>query len=182
MRIPQQLPQFKSEQTLIIVAGKQDAIFYKTENGFLEKIDIFKIPKPHYSDNEGYFIRRGRGVVMSSGAPRELDDRDIIRDFIHELKTRFKKIIFTPTKIYLFAPGRTKNVIRGALPAYWKKKLVSVVDGNYFYRHPLYFLRKIDEIEIKKKNRIGERLVPEPEAERILEISRQARTVIRGRP
>ena len=107
MKIPRQFKQFHDEPALIIVAGRQDALLYSANNGMIDRVDAVKIPTPHYSDREGAFQTRRKGMIVRSGAPRELRDRDIIRDFIHELGKRMKKLSFSISKTYIFAPDQT---------------------------------------------------------------------------
>lgn len=174
MKIPNNLPQFNDEEVLIIVAGRQDAIFYKAGNGTLFRLDAFKIPTPHYSDHEGEFKKRGRGITLSSGGIRELRDEDIIRDFLREFKQRIKKICES-SKIYIFAPNQTKNRITCVLPTKWQKKVWKVAEGNYYYCHPLYIIKRISQIEVRSPV-----LLIDPEAQKILKKSEQARTVMRA--
>jgi len=144
MKIPRDLPQFKDETAFIIVAGKQNAVFYTAADATIEQVDAFKIPKPKYSDNEGGFETRGRGMLISSGSVRELQDADIIRDFLRELQLRFKKIPAF-SRLYIFAPQQTKNKIQKVLPSEWKKKINAIIDGNYYFRHPTFILKKLSE-------------------------------------
>ncbi len=146
MKIPRNLPQFEADTTLIIVAGRQDAVFYKVARGIIDRLDVFKIPRPHYSDNEGDFRMSGKGVFISSGGVQEPKNEKIIKDFIHELKQRIKKIKECE-RIYIFAPSKTKNRIQSALPIVWQKRVVKIIAGNYYYHPPLSILKKISQIE-----------------------------------
>jgi hypothetical protein len=144
MKIPNKFKQFEDRPSIIIVAGRQDAAIYKCSGGFLERLDAFKIPTPHYSDREGAFKTRGRGVTTRSGGVREIRDDDIIRDFLSEFKKRIKKIAKNDfDSVYITAPAKTKNRIKEILPTRLRQKVVSIIEGNYFYRHPLFILEKI---------------------------------------
>lgn len=142
MKIPRDLPQFDDGKTCIIIAGRQDAILYTAENGVISRLLNFKIPRPHYSDREGEFKTRGRGITISSGAVKELKKHDIIRDFIREFKQRIKRVPEC-VRIYIFAPADTKKKIVPALPKAWQKKVEKVIAGNYYYLHPLRVISKI---------------------------------------
>lgn len=144
MKIPHPLPQFKNRRTCIIVAGKQTAALYIAADGVIERIDSIKIPAPHYSDDEGRFGRRGRGTVIGSGAPKEIDDQDIIRDFLKEFKEKIK-MISDIDEIYILAPDQTKKKIEDALPSTWKEKPRTLISGNYYYRAPTDIVRRISE-------------------------------------
>lgn len=147
MKIPRELPQFKDETAFIIVAGKQDAAFYTASNGTIERTDAFKIPRPTYSDNEGIYRTKGRGVATSSGSAKELQDDNVINDFLREFKKRIKKVSDF-SSLYVFAPQQTKNKIKALLPNQWDKKVAAVIEGNYYFRHPTFILKKLAEIEL----------------------------------
>lgn len=147
MKIPRELPQFKDENAFIIVTGKQDAAFYKASDGIIEKVDAFKIPRPTYSDNEGIYRTKGRGVATSSGSAKELQDENVIRDFLREFKKRIRKISDFST-IYIFSPHQIKNRVRAALPNEWKMKVGALIEGNYYFRHPTFILKKLGETEM----------------------------------
>jgi hypothetical protein len=133
MRIPKHLIQFREEPTLLLVTGKQDAVIYKAFRGTLEKLTSFKIPRPHYSDNEG-----------TASTPHELRDRDIIRDFLHELNARLKSIGTVGYKaLYLFTPSNVKNKIQNGLPQPLQAILKGVIEGNYYNFSPSQILAKI---------------------------------------
>lgn len=143
MKIPRQLPQFTDYPALLVVAGRQTAIFYRVAAGLLEKLDDFQIETPQYSDNEGQFRVRGKGMTMKSGAPRELERADIIRDFLREFKKRLQDLPGDFHELWLFAPPRTKNEIQAVLPVTWRSKLKRVIPGNYSSRPPLELLAKL---------------------------------------
>jgi hypothetical protein len=126
VQIPRQLPQFKDRSALLIVAGRQDAIFYQVANGRLEALDDFKIQRPQLFAEESQRPARA----------------EIIRDFLREFKRRLK---FLPdcTEVWLFAPSRTKNELLRALPAPRRLRLRRVIPGNYYPRSPLELLHKL---------------------------------------
>lgn len=143
MKIPEPLHQFKDEDALIVVSGRQDAAFYEAQNGILTEIDSFKIPTPHYSDHEGEIRVSSRGAGIRSGGTRELRHQDIIRDFMHEFKRRIKKLPATFSKIYVFAPHQTKNKISDILFEWVQRKADTIIEGNFYYHHPLKVIGRI---------------------------------------
>lgn len=145
MKISDNFTKLKEEKALVIVTGKQDAIFYGIEGGRIEKLDAFKIPTPRYSDNEGYTKVRGKGMTFSSGWVRELKDEDVIKEFLLEFKERIKKIPNGWKKVYLFVPSQNKNDVREALPKSYAEKLEKEINGNYFYRSPQDLLELLKE-------------------------------------
>lgn len=133
MRIPKNLKHLtrKNEDALLLVTGKQDAVIYKASKGQLEKLDSFKLPTPHFSDNEN------RGI-------KEIQDRDTVRDFMHELLIHLKNISADKIpSIYLFTPSNVKNRIMNALPTELRKHIKAVVEGNYFNMAPADLMLKL---------------------------------------
>lgn len=141
MKISNKFKKLQEEDAFLVVAGKQDAAFYTLQDGEIERVDAFKIPTPRYSDNEGH----SRHSLVASSWTKEVEDRDIIREFIQEFKTRLKKVDPKFKKLYLFVPSQTKNAVRKALPRTFKDKLAKEVSGNYYYRSPQHLLEKLSK-------------------------------------
>lgn len=172
MRISKTLPQFNKEPSLFVVTGKQDAVFYKAYDGTIEPIGEFRIPKPKYSDREGHY--RTTGDVVSSGG-RERRDDFIIRDFLTELKTHLKGMHAADySKMYVFAPSKVKNFIIDAVPPPLRKKTAAVIEGNFYKSTPADIIQKVAPIAASSQRFIN------PEAQKILDRSRQARDVVGG--
>jgi len=166
MKIPQNLNQFKREPALLIVTGRQEAVLYRAHDGKLDKLDSFRTEKPHYSDREGEFKQRGGGVTITTGSVLEIDDKDIIRDFLQEFSQHIKKI--PKFKIaFVFAPGQIKNKLVKALPADWQKKVRETIVGSYYRYHPLKLLEMI------ARQNEGHTTPGDPEAQKILSKPKQ---------
>jgi hypothetical protein len=142
MKIPRKLRR-KDEDALLIVSGKQSAAFYHVYGSHIDFLDSFVVAKPEYTDFEGEFKVRGRGINVSSGSIKETDDESIIRHFLRELKLRMHKQSFHIAKIYLLAPAQTKNKIRQALPSDSRDKVKSIISGNFSRFHPLDLLKRL---------------------------------------
>jgi hypothetical protein len=143
MKISNKFSRLKEEEALIIVASKQAAIFYEISGGHMSKLDAFKIPRTRYSDNEGQFRSRSRGNLGGVSSSHEVEDEDVIREFIKEFKKRIKDIKSKASHIYLLAPDKTKNRIPRAFPVEWRGKLKATIAGNYYYRSEAFILEKI---------------------------------------
>jgi hypothetical protein len=150
MRIPKNLKHLgrKDEDSLLLVTGKQDAVIYKASKGYLYKLDSFKLSTPVYSDNEGKGGATGSGTGRGHGqrsmVQKELQDRDIVRDFIHELIIHLKNIGADKIpSIYLFTPSYVKNQIMNALPTDLRHHIKAVVEGNYFNMAPSELMLKL---------------------------------------
>jgi hypothetical protein len=177
MKIPHQLPQFAASHTFIIVAGKQDAHMYHAGDGEIYLIDSIKIPRPHYSDNEGRSKARSHnGGSIRSGTATEVRDQEIISDFIRELKHHVHKVRSDMyAEVAVLAPSKTKNEIVNALPDQLKRKVTNVIEGNYGHATPLEVIQKL-------YYRKDEKTMPaDKEAQRILEMSEQAHQVTKTR-
>jgi hypothetical protein len=143
MKIPKTFQKLEDGEVLLIVSGKQGAAFYHLHGESIDLVDNFKIDKPEYTDFEGEFKVRGRGITVSSGSIKESDDQGLIRQFLKELKHRFSGLKFAVSKIYLLAPPQTKNKIKAALPAESRDKVEKVVSGNFSRFHPIQLLERV---------------------------------------
>jgi hypothetical protein len=176
MLVPQTLPQFNNRKALVVVTGKQDARFYRISEGIFIEFDNFKIPRPHYSDKEGYFRSRSKGITMSSGAVRELQDEIVIGDFVREFRRHIKAAGNGFDEVYFFTPSTVKKALLDALPASLKGKIHAIFEGNHYKTSPLGLLSRIkNEIESTHVTLRSE------EAQKIISKSRTARSVIRGK-
>ncbi|HAO64978.1 TPA: hypothetical protein DCQ44_03290 [Candidatus Taylorbacteria bacterium] len=147
MKIPTDLSKkIDEEPTLIIVAGRQDAVLYKTNKGTVVELDEFIIPKPNYGDHKAEIKKKAKGKTTGSHEVWNRDNSDVVKYFLKELKRRIKKVTGFE-RLYILAPSQTKNKIKAALPTAWHKKIRLIIDGNYFYRHPLFILKKIVDNE-----------------------------------
>lgn len=166
-KIPNRLRSL-GDNTFLIVAGRQDAVFYSASDGEIRRLDAFKVPRPHYSDREGEFKTRSRraGVVRSGGV-REYGDENIIRDFLKEFRERFKAFRGRFERIFLFAPPEMQRKIAAVVPESERRKIEGAYDGNFYYRHPLSLLERIEEAK-------PERFAPLSDDEaKILRVPRQ---------
>jgi hypothetical protein len=161
MKIPRKLEQFDGSKALIVVSGKQEALFYSANKGTIEKLAEIGIPRPRYSDHEGEFKVRGRGLTVSSGSPVEFHDYEVIQEFIQECKKRMKEI-GEFDEVYIFASEKVKNKIGSCVPSSMKSKVKAVIEGNYFNHRPLELIEKISAA-----NR-HEKMPLDPEAQKIM--------------
>ena len=136
---------FETGHYLMIVAGKQDAVFYSIGDGFITRLRGFRIERPRYSDNEGRFDMRAGGKLLRTGSVRERHDEAILTDFIHELKLHIHGMHGHYDGLYIFAPAQTKRRIPEALPDQLKRKIRCVVQGNYYHTNPRLLLTKLIE-------------------------------------
>lgn len=151
MHIPQELPQFTDNKSLIIVASRQNGILYTAHNGEMEKVVEWEIKDPQYSDKEGT-VEGGRwksgiramGGIFRGGMPKEnikeTVEKDFLKEFDEHLKNNWDP---TYTGIYLFASPYVVNDIPKRMTQEQNNKIKKTVEGNYIKIHPVELLKKL---------------------------------------
>jgi len=142
MKIKKQLPQFDEHPALLIVLGGREGVFYFAKDGQIEQVGSSSVSVPKYSDNEGFFRTRGRGGMSISGSVREFDKNELQKKFANACVSTLKQIqkAHSFEETYLFVPARLKNLIKEALPARVRKKIVKTKTGNHHEKHPFEIL------------------------------------------
>ncbi|MDP3953918.1 MAG: host attachment protein [bacterium] len=143
MQIPQQLPQFEDEKTLLIVSGNQSGLFYIAQNGMIEKINEMSIETPKYSDKEGFSSNRSTNMgVISSGSSTETDKHVVWNKFIKEaseyISELHKKSEFE--KIWLYCAPEIINDFRKGLPGPVASLVEKEFRGTYLKLSPVELL------------------------------------------
>ncbi len=146
MKISTHLPQFNAS-TLIVVAGKQEGVFFLAHDGKVEEIDALKLPKPTYTDREGQFMTRGNGKTYGTGAVYESDDDETTKQFIKKISDCTTDLVakFKLQRIYLFCPTYLSNQFEASLPKDIQSKIEYIFYGNYHRQHPFVLLSKVQE-------------------------------------
>lgn len=144
MKIPKELS-LAEKNILLVVTGKQEAKFFSIKNNTIELIDIIKISNPKYSDDEGFFMKQSHGSIISATNFEKRDAKPVIREFLTVFRERIKKIqpSYLLEDIYLFTPANMKNIIINQFPTKTKHNIKHLIEGNFFYRHPLDLIKKI---------------------------------------
>lgn len=147
MQIKSQLPQYEGQSILMVATGTHAGVIYLAGDGEVRKLKAFRVAKPKYSDKEGFSKNRRTGVT---GSVRELDRRDLERDFLKEAVREIRAAAGSKkiTDVILFAPPELKADLSAALPSRLKSKLVAVISGNYHEHHP-FELIQIAERKLK---------------------------------
>jgi len=147
MEISSKLPQFTQKSALIVVASKQEAVFYWASKGVLERARSFLIEKPRYSDREGFFVRTGLGRFFGAGSSYEGVKKKVLQDFHKEYEESIKELSkrYNPDLVYFFASPYVVNDVQEELPPQWRGKIKDVFQGNYVKRHPFDLLKRIAE-------------------------------------
>ncbi len=158
MKISEKLPQF-TKKSLIVVAGGQSAEIYFAHQGVIDKIDSIELENQKYSDKEGFFARRGKGMNFGSGSVLEENKQAFIHKFLKELRALIDKHFEEkdPENIYIFSPEHMKNDLFESLSKEMQSRIALSLNGNFTEFHPFDFLKKIKkEIDGKKPNVISE--------------------------
>lgn len=156
MKISNDFPILQKENALMIVSGKQAGKIYRLRNGKLVERESLEISTPTYSDNEGFFMRRGNGRTMGTGSVLEIDSQLVITEYTKQLAKELKSIKRPYDGIYLFVPKYVSNAVKDALPKTVQKKILREFNGNFIKEHPSELLQKIKnqrDKAVKKKSR-----------------------------
>lgn len=128
------------------------------------------VSRPEFTDKAGHFKTRAGDGVIRSGSVVEDTGKMVRRDFLRELGKLLKsQTIDDADSIYVFAPSPMKNDVKSAFPNGTHRKVLTVIEGNYFRKHEFDILKRIAEFERRTPaNR------PRKEVTRILGIGRRS--------
>jgi hypothetical protein len=154
MIISEKLLQF-NKRSLFVVAGRKKVYFYLAFNGKIDKIDSIEMEEPTYSDNEGFFMRLGRGKFFGSGSVLEENKIEIERKFLKEIKEKTELLSRKEEieEVYLFASGYIENGLPQSLPDNIKNMISFSFRGNYVKEHPFDLIKKIQKKSESKKTK-----------------------------
>ena len=177
MKIPQKFSSLQKENAFIIVAGKEEAVFYEISNEEISKKLEIRLPKER-EERGGFFARGGRGRIFEMGGVFEPKKRKKIRKLIEEIEKNFKDILEKDAKekIYLFAPAYLSKKLTSAIEKRVNKKVQLIEKGNFLSSHPLELL------ELITKQREAKKVVPiSEEAKKLLDKFKAARHFFKKR-
>lgn len=167
MQIEKNLPQFAGEKVLLIVAGETTARFFIAGDGIIEEAEPLQIPRVHYSDKEGFFIK-GAGVQKTSGSVREEDRRSAQAEFLQDLVVEVQRLHTHDHfhSLYLFSPDYMSKETKEVLPADLRSLIKMEFPGNLAWKHPFDFLRAIKS---RQEGRSRMLKIALPEARKLLD-------------
>jgi len=184
MKISKNLLQFNRQKALIIVSGRTAVRFLYAHQGEIKELDRFRFPRRLYTDREGFFKTKVRGLgTMYSGSVLESkkaqQEKKLLKKITDKVKSYNKKLNITG--IYLFAPDYMKGQAREAVPRYLQKKIRGCLYGNYLKSKLLKFPHLIGKKQRRKRK---QKSSPEMsrEARKIIKRSKSARKKIKGKP
>ncbi|MDO8425689.1 MAG: host attachment protein [bacterium] len=144
MQITTNLQQFNHAPALFIVCGTQEAKIYDACDGVIEELDEFRIPKPGFTDHEG-FSASGHGAEYTSGAGDEIDQEQRRKEFVKALVEHLKEVATRrPYElVYLFVPQHVHRAVRDAVPHALQPKIAKEIHGNHCEAHPHELIRMV---------------------------------------
>lgn len=148
MQIPQNLPQFEENKTLIIVASTQSANLYVANNGDIELATEVRTEKIDHDDQEGHFERRSHGKQLGSASAETDESQKIKKRFHGNLKEALESLnIEEMTQTILLSSPQDKADTKKQLPHRLAVTLALEINGNFVGEHPKKILEKINESE-----------------------------------
>ncbi len=145
MKIPQRLPQFENEPTLIVVTGGRTGTVWSVEDGVIERLETYQTPIVSYSDNEGQFMQRGRDGVYAVGSVRE-PHHELVRarhvlTLVAGIRRAAKDMAFEA--IVVCAPTYLLPPLLRRLPYTLHDKVRATIPANLVGTHPIALLERI---------------------------------------
>ncbi len=146
MKIKQPLQTFAGKSVLMIVTGRWDGVVYHAGDGEITELKKFRVPKPKYSDAEGFSSSKGRGSFRA-GSERELNRMKLDEAFVKEA-VKFVKQAAGSKKydaVFVFSPPELKQSLPAALPYSLRSKIRGTIVGNYHEHHPFDLVKLADK-------------------------------------
>ncbi|MEK7615774.1 MAG: hypothetical protein AAB420_01030 [Patescibacteria group bacterium] len=136
-QIPSHLDQFADETALIIIAAKQEGRIFRASNGELEMIEKFRIPTPHFSDNEALPNERGEqhNTVQVKIHHEYLEH---FKNALHVLAPMLK-----PTHAYLFGPKHTVDELEHIMKPIFGALPIKTIIGIFTEESPFELIERI---------------------------------------
>jgi len=94
MKISENFYQFKDEKALIIISGTEEAKIFEGENGIMNSLGSINAQEIKYSDKEGFFASRVRGISSALKAKGiGLGSGSTLKDVNRKERTEFLKML-----------------------------------------------------------------------------------------
>lgn len=137
MKLSHNLPQFEGTPTLLVVSGWQSGKVFYALNGNIVLDGEVLVPDHRYSDREGHFKMRTRGVVQS-GSVYEQKKEHIRKEFLGKFVSCIDNVVkrHNIKEIHIFSPPEGLHDLEKAFPAHLKKYIRGSYSGNYIHHKP----------------------------------------------
>ncbi len=141
--------QIKHYPSLLLIASIYEANWYELEKNSIKLINSLSKDKSSYTDREGYFITRGRGVKLQGGQPDSVSDLRMQKreDNVSEYARKTNELLRQKPYVHFCCalPQRLKGFFDDELQAP-NKMDIRYLFGNFTY---LENKEKIREIFLK---------------------------------
>ncbi len=149
MKIPNQFHQFDGAHSLIVVAGKQDARIFDAHDGIVDELASVKLNHSDFFNDGPFYKAHSQGGMTRSGPVREVQDQQVVSQFIKELKKHLDKVrADVYSEVHVLAPSKSKNEIVKAMSSDLKSKVASVTEGNYCNESIVDIVRKVHKTDV----------------------------------
>ncbi len=164
MKLSQELPQFENKPVLLLVCGWQSGKIFYALNGEIVLVQEIDVPDHHYSDREGHFKMRTRGIVQS-GSVYEQKKEHIRKEFLGEYVSSIDNAVkkYNAKELYLFSPPEGMHDLQDVLPPRFRRRVRGRYSGNYIHHKPDKIVALIKDKKLKPVQLMSE------EAKKILD-------------
>ena len=127
-----------SIKALVVVSAKEHGKVYRLENGNLTIATYTAEHPPTHSDNEGFFVRAGKGDFYGSGIAQEEDDEHNLTQYIKAISDELSGLVATdtPEHIFIIEPEHLKGLIQEHLKNPTHIPVTLVKYGNHVETEP----------------------------------------------
>ncbi len=145
IRIAQNLPQFKDENSLLIVTGEKAMEIYRAQDGIIENVLSYRVADPKHRDRSGNFAKRTAGRQLASSSVSQPNDQEWRDRFLRQLNSIVQEVLERGqvTAVYLFSPKHMIRDVTEVLPKAAHDAIRSLIVGNFTRFHPFAFLKRI---------------------------------------
>lgn len=144
MLIPDNLPQFVDNKTLIIVASSQAADLHIAHESEIKTVAEVRIDGIDHDDQPGTFQRRSGGRTLGTSQAKSDESDKIKKQFHTDLESALNDIDENAIDqvIFLSSP-QDKSSTKEVLPKKLQKKITKEISGNYVGNHPKEIIEQI---------------------------------------
>jgi len=146
MLIPDNLPQFVDNKTLIIVSSSQAADLHVAYESEIETITEVRIDGIDHDDQPGTFQRRSGGRTLGTSEAKSDESEKIKKQFHTALETALDDIDSDSIDqvIFLSSP-QDKTTTKESLSKELRDKITTEISGNYVGNHPKKIIEQIQK-------------------------------------
>jgi protein required for attachment to host cells len=146
MLIPDNLPQFVDNKTLIIVSSSQAADLHIAHESEIKTITEVRIDGIEHDDQPGTFQRRSGGRTLGTSEAKSDESEKIKKQFHTALETALGDIDDSGIdQVIFFSSPQDKATTKAKLPKSLQNKITTEISGNYVGNHPKEIIEQIQK-------------------------------------